>query len=89
MKTRVICNSYFILNVALFASSLSFAIEFIHLLVIDYSMAEDGAACQVYVWDRRVIFPLKDEYVGTFQHVAPESSSNPMPRLLVPISFCK
>lgn len=31
--------------------------------------------CQVYVWDRRVIF-LQDEYVDAFQHIAPESSSN-------------
>lgn len=30
----------------------------------------------MYVWDGRVIFLKKDEPVGTFQHIAPGSSSN-------------
>lgn len=46
------------------------------------SIIEDSTApilsspCQVYEWDRRVISLKKEKYVGTFQHIAPESSSN-------------
>lgn len=41
-----------------------------------YRSYSHPSPCPLYVWDRRVIFLKEDEYVGAFQHVAPESSSN-------------